>query len=319
MPTLDNPESAMIVASRRDLPTFSFNGAGKEAKEKALQSAALIARVTDRDSKIVAVRAQQELKKVIIDIEKLRKTLKEPLLMAGRQLDNLCASESMELQKEFGRVSEVVAEFDNAERRRVLEEERLQREELARIEREKQAELKRIADELAAKEAEARRIQEEEARKLREQQEAAAKASRDAANEQERKAAAKLLAEAAEREKGLAEERKAQEAELAKQAAVAASQTADIEEKAGDAAYVAARPIEITTVAGQRTTSDWEITKINEWALLKGRPDLVRKIEFDMRAIKDALKRGEKLPGVEAKEVFNAGVKLPAQRAAIEV
>lgn len=316
---MDNPENSLIIASTRALPIFELNTPAKIAKEQALQSAALIAKVTDRDSKIVAVRAQQALKKVLSDIEKARKTLKEPLLAAGRQLDTLCASESVELEKEFGRVSNVVREFDDAERRRVLEEERLQREELARIEREKQAELKRIADELAAKEAEARRIQEEADRKAREAAEAAAKLAAEATNKKQREEAEKARA-AAEYQKTQADaQRKQQEELLAKQAAEAAAKAGVIEEKAGDAAYVAARPIEITTVAGQRTTSDWEITKINEWALMKGRPDLVRKIEFDMRAIKDCLKRGDKLPGVEAREVFNAGVKLPPQRQAIEV
>lgn len=97
------------------------------------------------------------------------------------------------------------------------------------------------------------------------------------------------------------------------------AQAAAVEEKAGDAAYCAAKPVEITKVFGTRTTHTWEITKINDWTLAKARPDLVSKITFDMRALKDELQRGVKLPGVEAREVFNSGVKVPPQQAVINV
>lgn len=312
-------ENALIVASRRDVPTFEFNGSAKEAKQKALEKSALIARVTDGDSKIVAVRAQQELKRVLNAIEKARKDLKEPLLVAGRQLDTLCATESVELEREFGRVANAVKEFDDAERRRVLEEERLQREELERIQREKEAELKRIADEQAAKEREARRIQEEVDRKARELKDAADRLLRDAANKKQREAAQKAQAEAEYQRMQAEAERQRLEADLARQNAEAAAKAQQVQEQAGDAAYVASRPVEITRVAGQVTTVDWEITSINEWTLAKARPDLVSKITFDMRALKAALSRGDKLAGVVAKEVHKAGVKLPPERKAINV
>lgn len=284
---MDNPETSLIIASTRQLPTFEPNKWFVEDKSKALEKAALIGKVTGHDSKVIAVRAQQELKGLIAAIEKTRKQLKEPILDAGRRLDNLCASETLELEKEFGRISNAVREFDDAERRRVLEEQRRQQEELERIEREKQAELKRIADEQARVEREAR-----------EAREAAERAAAEATSKKEREAAAKAKAEA---------DRLASEA--AAKAAQAQAVAAAVEEKASESAYIAGKPIEITKVSGQRTVSDYEITKINEWALLKGRPDLVRKIEFDMRAIKDELKRGVKLPGVEAKEVYKADVR----------
>lgn len=66
--------------------------------------------------------------------------------------------------------------------------------------------------------------------------------------------------------------------------------------------------IEPVRAEGQRISTDWEITRINEHQLAKARPDLVRKFEFDMRAVKAELARGVKLPGVEAREVVKAGV-----------
>jgi DNA repair exonuclease SbcCD ATPase subunit len=337
---MDNPETSLIIASTRQLPAFEFNVSAKESKEVALRNAALIAKVTDRDSKIIAVRAQQGLKKVISDIEKARKELKEPLLNAGRQLDNLCATETLELDKEFGRVSNAVKEFDDAERRRVLEEERLQRLELERIEAEKQAELKRIADKQAAREAESKRIQdaidsklreakETAERKAREEREAAEKLAREATNKKQREAAEKARTEAekraeiacieAERQKALAEAEKArQDAAMSAQRAKSEAQAAAIEEKAGDAAYCAAKPIAITTVAGSRQLSNWVITVTQPFVLAKYRPDLVD-IKPRLADIKNALNNGETIQGITAVRETTSGVRLPPERKAIEV
>lgn len=79
------------------------------------------------------------------------------------------------------------------------------------------------------------------------------------------------------------------------------------------AAIEATPPPEPVRAEGQRVTTDWEITRLSEHVLAKARPDLVRKIEFDMRAVKSELQRGVKLPGVEAREVVKSGVITRAQ------
>lgn len=315
---MDNPENSLIIASTRQLPTFELNTFAKEAKTRALEKSALIARVTDHDSKVLAVRAQEELKRQINAIEKARKELKEPILDAGRKLDKLCASESLELEKEFGRVSNVVKEFDDAERRRVAEEERLQREELARIEREKQAELKRIADEQAAQEAEARRIQEEADRKVREAQEAAAKLAAEAKNKEQREAAERARLKAESEAKAADAERERQAAQMRELAAASAAKSAAIEEQAAAAAYVESRPIEMTRVAGQVTKTDWEITVTNPYELAKYHPDCV-KIEPLLTPIKAALNEGRTVKGIRAEKVIKAGVRVGKDQNLIEV
>ena len=60
---------------------------------------------------------------------------------------------------------------------------------------------------------------------------------------------------------------------------------------------------------GQTTRKVWVIKQINDFQLLKARPDLVRKIEWDMVAIKDLLNQGVKLPGVTAEEDLRVGVR----------
>src|ERR1017187_8454434 len=132
------PTESLIVAPRQVLSLYEINDAAKEAKKVALITASLVDHVTDAETKKVAVNAQIEVKTVISAFEKDRKKMKEPLLKAGRQLDTLCATESLELDRELDRVTREVSLFDAIERSRVLEEERLQREELAKIEAEKQ-------------------------------------------------------------------------------------------------------------------------------------------------------------------------------------
>lgn len=337
---MDNPENSLIIASTRQLPAFEFNTNAKLAKTKALENAALIGRVTDRDSKIIAVRSQQELKGLINAFEKARVELKEPILQAGRKLDTLVASEKLALEQEFGRVSNLVKEFDDAERRRVLEEERLQREELERIERAKQAELARIAREQREREEAARKAQEEADRKVREaketaerkaksEREAAEKLAREATNKKQREAAEKALLEAEKRaesarieaeklETAAKAERARQEAILREQTTAAAAQTAAIEEKAGDAAYAAARPIEITKVAGQRQSTNWVITVEQPFVLAKFHPDLVD-IKPRLADIKAALNEGREIKGIRAEREHISGVRVPLERKAIDV
>lgn len=302
-------EETAIVASNRTVPVFEINAPIVLAKNAALEKSALIGKVTNHDTKTLAVRAQQELKRITKLVEKSRVEAKEPLLEAGRQLDNCCRAFNLDLEREFGRVSEVVAQFDNEERQRVLEEQRKQQEELERIEREKQAEIARLAREQAAREAEARRIQEEADCKAREATEAAQRLASEAKNRKQREESARAVEEAKRQSEAAAAEKQRQEAIAAQERAKLAAQTAQIEEKAADAAYVAAKPVEITKVAGQVTKRDWEITSINEHQLYRARPDLVTRITFDLRLIKENLSNGVKLPGVIAKEVHKADVR----------
>lgn len=70
---------------------------------------------------------------------------------------------------------------------------------------------------------------------------------------------------------------------------------------------------------GQSVRMVWVIDQIREFELVKARPDLVRKIEFDMNAIKAALKAGMKLPGVTAHEEVDSSVRAGRSPALINV
>jgi hypothetical protein len=157
----------LIIRQREKLARYALNETAKELKSLALDNSAMIGRVANAEENEKAVEVQRELKRVINLLEKDRKAAKEPLIDAGRQLDNMIEAEKKELDVELGRVSELVSGFAVAEQERIREERRAQQAELDRIEMEKQAEMKRIADEAAAKEAEAAKIKDASEREAR--------------------------------------------------------------------------------------------------------------------------------------------------------
>lgn len=130
-------------------PTYQLTPEAIAAKESALEQSALIGKVRTPDAKAEAVRAQQSLKAIESALEKARVKLKEPYLDKGREIDAMVNEQKVELQKEFGRISGLVGEFDQLERIRVADEQRRQQAEADRIERERQAELAKIQREAA--------------------------------------------------------------------------------------------------------------------------------------------------------------------------
>lgn len=172
----------IIVADSPKLPIFQISPTALQERDNALSDAALIGRVENAEQNNTAVSVQKNLKRVAQSFEKARKTLKEPIIEAGRQLDRVVQKELLDIEKELGRIETLVVGFQLKEQRRIREEEEAQRRELARIEAEKLAELKRIAAEQAAAEAKARETTDAEQRaKLEAQAQAQAKAAAELA------------------------------------------------------------------------------------------------------------------------------------------
>jgi len=122
--------------------------------------------------------------------------------------------------------------------------------------------------------------------------------------------------EAARREQKRIEEEAAAEAKKIVEAAaagavapdVAAQQIQEVQEQAEEKIAMASKPVGVIKARGQTARKVWKITQINDFVLIKSRPDLVRKIEWDMVALKAALdETGKNLPGVTAVEDFTMG------------
>ena len=301
----------LILADKPTLPVFQIAPGALALRDNALAGAALIGKVENAAQNEQAVKAHIALKAIASSFEKARKTLKEPLLEAGRQLDRCVAKELADVEKEIGRIATLSAGFQLAEQNRIREEQELQRRELERIEREKQAEIARVAREAAEAERKAREATEA---KAREEREAAAKLAREATNKKQREAAEAARVEAEKR----AELAKIEAARLAEEnAAKAAAEMARIQESADAARLAEAKPIESTRTFGQVVKTDWEITVVNPYELAKFHPDCV-KIEPLLTPIKQALNMGIAVKGIRAEKKITAGVRL-ATAAAIEV
>lgn len=272
-----------LVSANFVTPPIAFSEEAEDERAECISLAAEVGEVTDPDTQARAVNAQKVIRAFLSKVEKARKEKKEPILEAGRELDRR-VGEFVEVPKEQElRIATAVGNYQQAEL-----------EKLRRAEQAAAAERERIAHEQAEAIAAAERAAAEERRKA----EAKAAAERaDARNEQERAEADARAAKAQqEAEERLAAERKRQEELAAQQTEAIAPVTAPAKAE------------------GQSIRQEWEITRINEFALMRARPDLVRKVEFDLRSIKEELARGLKLPGVEAQLLLKSSVRLTREK-----
>lgn len=121
---------------------------------------------------------------------------------------------------------------------------------------------------------------------------------------------AQRRAEEAKEQKKLHEIERRRQEELAK--AATHDERDAIDARANEEAKAAKPPLVEVKAAGQVLPEDWEISNIREWELARSHPELVRSIEFDMRQVKAALTLLGSLPGVTAKKVVKASVRLPS-------
>jgi hypothetical protein len=108
-------------------------------------------------------------------------------------------------------------------------------------------------------------------------------------------------------------QRELAELDRKRQAELAAAQTHDQRDQINtrhDEEAKAVKPAIVPVQSkGQIVREEYVVKRIDSFVLAKARPDLVRKIEFDMIAIKALLNAGERLPGVEAEREVSSTVR----------
>jgi len=114
--------------------------------EEVLALGALIGHVGTPEENAEAVKAQTAIKTVMAQIEQSHRAAKDPLVKLGRKLDQLKASLLADLDREYGRIGQLAAEFALAERRRVVAEALLAKEAMEKLEAEKHAALAQTGD-----------------------------------------------------------------------------------------------------------------------------------------------------------------------------
>ena len=265
----------LLIVPQVALPAVTVSQVAIESKDRVLGASALIASVKTADDNRKCFEARRAIEGLSRELEKERKKVTDPINDWLRQFKATVDTQRQELEQESGRLAQLEKDFNLAEQRRVFEEQEAQRRELERIERERQAELQRIRDEKIAAEFKAKMAAKE-----------AERLAMEATNKKQREAAEKARLEA--------------EAQAAEAASVALAQTQRVEEVAAQQAYIEAAPVEQVRAKGQTVREVWVIDQINDFQLLKARPDLVRSIEWDKLGINAALESGQTLPGVKA-------------------
>jgi len=308
--------NTQLVVGGFNFTPFAIQPEVIKLRDEALANSALIGKVETGLENERSAAARKQIKSLLSLFETGRKRLKQPIIEAGRQLDRVVDDAREDLLREDGRLENLEKDFIRAEMRRKAEEEELQRKELERIEQARQAELLRIAREQAEAERKAREAAEAAERVAREAAQAAERLASEAKNKKQREAAeaARLEAQkAAEAARIESERRNVEIAETARQQAQLAGEAAD------RAAMLESKPVQMNKAKGQDVRKVWVIDQINDFQLMKARPDLVRKIEWDLVGLKAALAEGIKLPGVVAHEDIGIGARGGKAPALIDV
>jgi len=287
-------DQALILRDDSRL-TITFKPAALEMRDRALELAALVGKVTDAASQEAAVAAQKEINNTLKLIEKARQACKAPILDFGRAIDDSASRFVVELKAEELRVAVMVGDFQALERAKAAAAEQLRQAEARRAEEERrQAELAAIR----AAEAE--------------------KAKLEAA---EREVARLAAAASSKREQEILAQ---QRAEIERQKAAAQAKSHDeldrIQAQHSDAmaALSAAPTYQPVKASGQRVREEWSITVTDIWLLARAHPGCV-KIEPRLAEIKSLLDAGAKVAGVTATRETRSGVSAGRARLPIEV
>jgi hypothetical protein len=282
---------ALIVRDDRRR-SIAFTQEAQAMKADALATAGLIGRVSTAEENANAVEAQKELKRVLGLCEQARKLCKEPVLDFGRSIDASAKQFSADIEREFMRVTQLVADFQSLEQERLRAAEAARRLEEEKLQREREMEERRIREAAQA-----------EARKLADEQEAINKAAASARNAKEREEA-EIRQHEIDRQKSLADARTHEQMDAA-------------QERFNESAK--ALPVfEAARVKGQTVTEDWNVNVTDIHLLYRHHPNCVTLTPL-LSEIKALVKAGTIPKGVRAEKVVKSTVRVAPERMAIEV
>lgn len=286
-------ETAIIVVNKDSLEA-AYSPAAFQLKDEALESAALIARVSSASENDTANAALLKLSNLRRLAEKAHKAGKEPYLRACQFIDGKknefladVIAEERRLGQEMGNYQAILAEQRRAaEQASRLEQERIQREAQEAIRRAAQEEAERNAK-IAREQAEAQRM------------------AREATNKIARE-------EAQRRQSELDMLRKQSEAKSLEE--MDAARVKMHEQQAA----IAPAPVSQVRAVHQIIKPDYDIVVTDVHLLYRHHPNLVD-LEPRMADIKSFVKQGGKVKGITKREVFNVTARASKQQAAIEV
>ena len=146
--TITVSEQSLILIHHDALEALATEAA-RQLIDDALALGALIGQVRTPEDNDEAVKAQVALKGVMKQIDDAHRAAKDPLVKLGRKLDQLKAGLLADLDREYGRIGQLAAEFALAERRRVVAEALLAKDAMDKLEAEKYQALAQTSDPVA--------------------------------------------------------------------------------------------------------------------------------------------------------------------------
>lgn len=108
-----------------------------QLRDQALEASALIGKVTDETTKLVAVEAQSLLKEIVDACERSRKAVKAPVLDLGRHIDAISTDYSSEAKSELMRLSKEVGDYEALQLANLRAAQQAQSNELSAIEKQR--------------------------------------------------------------------------------------------------------------------------------------------------------------------------------------
>lgn len=275
--------AALVVRDDAKL-TVAWTPDALAMKDSALEVSALVGRVSNADENNAATDALAEINRLLKLAEATRKECKAPVLAFGQRIDDSFKAFSMDLERDKHRLGKLQGDYAALELAKQRAAEAARRLEEEKLQREREQEERRIREEAEAKQ-----------RKLHEEEDAARRQAAAARNAKEREEALARQAEL-DRQKALAEAKTHKELEA-------------VQERTNQAAAALPGVTKAEKAEGQSVFEEWVIEQIDSFVLMRARPDLVRKVEFDTLAVKAALTASGKLPGVTARKEVKSRVR----------
>lgn len=132
------PTTALILRDDDKLSVV-FTPLNVQLKDAALESSALVARVSNADENAAAVAAQSALREWLSQHEKAEEAIKKPLNTYKTNVIRICREDRADVEAELMRVSRLVGDFQTLEQAKVRAAEAARNAELSRLEQERSA------------------------------------------------------------------------------------------------------------------------------------------------------------------------------------
>lgn len=129
-------EQSIMVRDDSKL-AISFTPAAESLKSTALESAALIGKVTNADEQLSAVEAAKQITSTLKLAEDARKAVKEPILNYGRAIDDAANKFTTELKDEQMRINRLIGDFQQLEHAKIRAAQQAENDRLSALERER--------------------------------------------------------------------------------------------------------------------------------------------------------------------------------------